>query len=102
MMYMEWRGYTEQNCQGNCPHCDEKTFEFIRISKKDRTKKDFKNVLGYSLDCQKPGSIIILMECPECFEKSYFHAPKEWAWLYPFLKDIDNSNSDYGKEASDE
>jgi hypothetical protein len=96
MWYLKWRGYVEEQWQGHCPYCDADTFPFLLkwVANRpvDHTKKDFKNVLGYSTDGSKgpEKDCIILLECPECFEKSYFHIGKWWVEKYKkWMKDID-------------
>ena len=94
MWFFKWQGYPEQNYQGKCPYCNYEMFEFLKQDyRKERTEKDFKNVIGYSLDSNKNTrgkEIIILLECPKCFEKSYFHVDKSWIEDYgKWLKNID-------------
>jgi ssDNA-binding Zn-finger/Zn-ribbon topoisomerase 1 len=89
MWYMRWRGYIEQNHQGTCPHCGAHVMDFLKSKSGGRTEADFKNVLGYSLDSIKKGEITILLECLECFEKSYFHIWPYWIKDYPWLRNID-------------
>ena len=98
-MWCDWRGYPEETSQGHCPNCNAITFPFyLKWTGKTflgRTKKDFKNVLGYSMDCRKKDNIILLLECPKCFEKSYFHVPTYW------IEDYGKWLKEFG-EASDE
>lgn len=95
MWYMKWRNYVEQNNQGVCPHCDAKVMDFL--GPRSRLKSNFKNVLGYSLDSIKKDNITLLLECPECFEKSYFHVCPVWIKHYPWLKNIDTNKVLKGK-----
>lgn len=76
-----WDSLIRQDCQGRCPYCG---FEFVHFLGREKNRpENFKYCLGFG-SSNIPGrdKFIILYECPECFEKSYFHIDEKWIYLY--------------------
>jgi len=86
-----WDDYMRQESQGSCPYCG---FKFVNYIGKERNKpENFKHCLGFGqprIQRDKEKELIVIYECPECFEKSQCHV--NYNWLYYFGEwIIDNS-----------
>ena len=76
-----WNSYIRQEYQGHCVYCG---YEFVHFLGKERNQpENFKHCLGFG-SSNIPGrdKFIILYECPDCFEKTYFHVDENWLYLY--------------------
>jgi len=81
-----WDSYARQDSQGRCPYCG---FEFVHyLGREKNTKENFKYCLGFGQSElrekeQRDGrELVIIYECPECFEKSECHVNHDWFYLY--------------------
>ena len=76
-----WNSFIRQDCQGRCTYCG---YDFVNFVGREKNQPDnFKYCLGFG-SSNIPGrdKLIILYECPECFEKTYFHVSKDWLYLF--------------------
>jgi len=75
-----WDSYQRQELQGECVFCSYKFVDFFNRGKQQ--KEDFKYCHGFGQSRVKKDDLIIVFECPECFEKTYFHCNDNWYELY--------------------
>ena len=78
-----WNSYMRQESQGNCIYCG---FNFVNYLGKERNKpENFKHCLGFgqsNIVRQGERELVIVYECPECFEKSQCHVHLNWLYYY--------------------
>lgn len=75
-----WDSYQRQELQGECVFCNYKFVDFF--NRGQQQKGNFKHCLGFGQPRIKQYDLVIVFECPECFEKTQFHCNKEWYELY--------------------
>ena len=76
-----WNSYIRQESQGYCEYCG---YEFVGFLGKEKNKpRNFKHCLGFG-SSSIPGrdKRVTIFECPECFEKTYFHVSENWFYLF--------------------
>ena len=78
-----WNSYMRQECQGSCWYCG---YKFVNYLGKERNKpENFKHCLGFgqsNIIRQGERELVIVYECPECFEKSQCHVNMDWLYRY--------------------
>lgn len=76
-----WDSYIRQESQGHCEYCG---YEFVRfLGKEKNDPRNFKHCLGFG-SSKTPGrdKFVIIFECFNCFEKTYFHVAENWLYLF--------------------
>jgi len=78
-----WNSYLRQENQGNCIYCGYKFVNYL--GKEENKPENFKHCLGFgksNIVRQGERELVIVYECPECFEKSQCHVHSNWLYYY--------------------
>ena len=78
-----WNSYLRQENQGSCIYCGYKFVNYL--GKEENKPENFKHCLGFgqsNIVRQGERELVIVYECPECFEKSQCHVHSNWLYYY--------------------
>ena len=78
-----WNSYLRQENQGSCIYCG---FKFVNyLGREENKPENFKHCLGFgksNIVRQGERELVIVYECPKCFEKSQCHVHLNWLYLF--------------------